>query len=446
LVHDGLTPFREVKVLAAASVHSFRPAGLISKPYWTFDITESNARANRAELAVEMTDLIRRSISDRLQARSGQVFVSLSGGIDSRSVAGFLRGLVPDPNRIVGITYHNGPRVGDNDADAAEVVARRLGIGHVVISGYDGNLVALLQRNSDLGQGIARFNEEGNAWSTVAPLLWKDGDGVLFVGDLFPHDVRRRAMRTVPEVLNGVAEMQRSSAIAWFLNRFDSKSSAAIATEWDAHFEAAVARIPADDNPLDIRARVYVEHWLGRQATMWREYMLMPDIRVANPYLDRNLLDFVGALPRHLRHKEGGVYMEAVDGALPGLADIPTAHGGWNAPDWGRELRNAAPELKATLRESSSLLDELVPPEVIASLLDSGLGAVTRGRDNVLGASRQFVKRAPTLRRVARAVKLRTRPLEKKHVSWQRLAIDLLVLRGFLDPRRFMATHSASRR
>jgi hypothetical protein len=183
VVHGDLTPFVGIKKLQPASVYRFSGDDETVRRYWTFNGEEEQTRQEPAELQKQLIDLMRSSVERRVR-EPGDIYVSLSGGYDSRAVAGLLVEAVDDRRRIRSMTYHHGPQVGDTDAGAAAAVASYLGISHEVLEGHRGDIVETILANAEASQGLANFCMEVDFWKTVGPLLAASPDNALFVAEI----------------------------------------------------------------------------------------------------------------------------------------------------------------------------------------------------------------------------------------------------------------------
>jgi hypothetical protein len=183
-------------------------------------------------------------------------------------------------------------------------------------------------------------------------------------------------------------------------------------------------------DPRVAQDHLYLDQRLSNTLMMWREFFQTPHVRVANPFLDNTVVDFVESLPASLR-SEKVLYRRALTAAMPDLFQIPLSHGGWNAPDWAKELRASAGQIRDLL-ETPSRLDELIPPEAIARLLGPGLATSTARRDDMTAGLKALARNSTPFRRLVRAVQPRVRPPLRRRRPWERLLLDLLSLRLFL--------------
>jgi hypothetical protein len=329
-------------------------------------------------------------------------------------------------------TYHHGPLVGDTDAKSAGNVAFHLGFRHEVVEAFRGDITKVIAANSLGREGMANFCSEVDAWTTLAPTLSASDQNVLFVSEIPGMAVAPRG-GTPESVLTSVG-IDPIDTIEYFLQFLDSATSSALRAGWAARYEHLLKQAASYADPREGHDRLYLEQRLPNTHMQWRERFQMPHVRVANPFLDNDVVDFVRALPIELRANKV-LHREAVAEAFPDLLRIPIAAGGWNPPDWASELRDNAAAIMELI-QAPSRLDELIPPEAIIRLMETGLAAKTARRDDMNQRLRTLVKRSAPVRRLVRAAKPKVKPAVRGSRSWARLMLDLLSLRSFLSKQR----------
>ena len=427
--HGGLTPFAGIGVLERAAVHSFTERGRNSDSYWDYEFGEESEPVREPDLRGDLVNVLRSSVKRRLPAGQGEVFVSLSGGYDSKSIAGFIAGAIDDRTRIRTFTYHHGPEVGDTDSGTATLAAATLALHHQRVEGYRGDLPSVLHANSSFGQGMANFCTEIDAWQSLGPVMAESDQNVLFVGDRF--DVEPPRSDTSAALL-AQADVFPISTIEWLLKGLDSSSATVLREGWQAAYEALAARIPSEQDAFDRLHFIALDNYISDTLMLWRESFQMPYVRVAIPYLDNEVLDFMSRVPGPVRMD---TYRDAVAEAFPGLFRVPAVDGGWNAPDWPRELRRHSSSIRHMVLSVPSRLDELVPPDVILHLLETASGVSATGSDEMTATFKSLTKRSTLVRKLVRAVKPRVKRSVPIRRSRHRVLLDLLTLRGFLSDR-----------
>jgi len=124
----GRTAYRHIHRLPPANVLTISSAGASVRRYWQLDIPEPVHYRDRGRYAEQFTELLSRSIGDRLPA-AGRVGISLSGGLDSGTLAACTVGVAADAARVIAETKYFDRLIPDDEKHFSSLVARRLGIG-----------------------------------------------------------------------------------------------------------------------------------------------------------------------------------------------------------------------------------------------------------------------------------------------------------------------------
>lgn len=431
VAHADLTPFAGVRKLKPASFYTYSGSHEKVEQYWRFNGSGGDHRQEPAEARQHLIKLMRSSVARRL-GESGEVFVSFSGGYDSRAVAGFLGEIIVDPGRVRLLTYHHGPPVGDTDAGAAAAAAAQLGFRHQLMEAYRGDLVATIEANSVAGQGIANFCMEVDAWQTIGPTMSANDENVLFVAEI--PGMGPTPKGSTPESVLASVSLFPISTIDYFVSQLDPDAGESLRRGWGETFARLLQLASSHRDPRIGQDHLYLDQRLSNTLMLWRECFQMPYVRVANPFLDNDVVDVMLGLPVEYRSQKL-LYREALSETFPDLFSIPVSPGGWGAPDWAKEIRSNVGQIRDLLR-SPSRLDELIPPSAIIRLLESGLAAPAAKRDDVVAGLKTMVRNSAPLRRLVRTVKPRVKPPVPRRRSWERLMLDLLSLRGFLATTR----------
>jgi asparagine synthase (glutamine-hydrolysing) len=427
VAHSDLTPFEGIRKLRPASLYRFDGGSMSVDLFWGHSVVEEAGRGT-AELKQDLMKAMRKAVSRRVDDY-GNVFVSLSGGYDSRAVVAMLAEVIDDKERIRSFTYNHGAPVGDSDATVAAAVANELGLSHELIEAYQGNLIETLAANSARGQGVANFCLEVDAWQAMGPTMATSDEDGLFVADIPGMAVAPKGGS--PESVLASVDIYPISTVGAFLSLLDPEGSAALTAAWGEGYAQLLEQAASHEDARVGHDRLYLDQRLSNSLMLWRECFQMPFVRVANPLLDNAVVDLMLSLPVELREMKV-LYRQALAEAFPGLFAIPTSAGGWNAPDWAREIRNHEGAIRNML-DSPSRLDELIAPEAIAGWLDFGLARQTARSDDMVARLKRTVRASAPLRRIVRAVRPRVQPPVRRKRPWGRLMLDLLSLRGFLS-------------
>lgn len=176
-----------VRALAPASILEHTDGETTIERYWKPDFESSSTDGYIRDLI----DIYQRAIQDAATTLEGNVGVWLSGGLDSRTLAGVLAKNRTDDGSLTAYTYDANPRGGGNPALAAEV-ASHLDMGFQEIEHTPDQFLSVMDDAIDRTDGMVR-------WTTFLPLsatygLPDDTDVMLEAagqGGLMGHHLRR---------------------------------------------------------------------------------------------------------------------------------------------------------------------------------------------------------------------------------------------------------------
>lgn len=120
------TVYRHVKRLAPAHVLTISDAGATVRRYWRLEIGEPLYFRDRRIYTERFLDLMAQSMADRLPA--GRVGISMSGGLDSTTLAASAVRATGDPSRVVAECSHFEMFEDDQEKHFSSLAARHLGI------------------------------------------------------------------------------------------------------------------------------------------------------------------------------------------------------------------------------------------------------------------------------------------------------------------------------
>jgi asparagine synthetase B (glutamine-hydrolysing) len=164
-------------------LHKITDLKIVSEKYWDYIFTNEYENKSEAELSNELNRLYLQAIKRRVKDKKN-IFVSLSGGHDSRGIAAMLKECVNDENNILGFSHNFGENIKDTDADIAHRVAESLKIPFKLFNSYEGNPLHTFRYNAEYGQGIAYFCIESDGWENINKEFEKNESSILFVGDM----------------------------------------------------------------------------------------------------------------------------------------------------------------------------------------------------------------------------------------------------------------------
>jgi asparagine synthase (glutamine-hydrolysing) len=120
------TVYRQIRRLAPAHVLKFSDAGAATRRYWRLEIGDPLHYRDRRQYAERFLELLSLAIADRLPA--GRVGISMSGGLDSTTLAACAVRVMGDPARVVAECTHFERLMPDEEKHFATLAARHLGI------------------------------------------------------------------------------------------------------------------------------------------------------------------------------------------------------------------------------------------------------------------------------------------------------------------------------
>jgi len=406
-VYGGRTVFEDVRVLARASLHVVSHRGVSSSTYHAFRFDGAASRRHPTDLRDELRHVLLAAVARRCVG-ADEVYLSLSGGNDSTALLGCLTHLGHEGVRC--FSYAELPNATGSDAAVALRVAATAGVEHRVLPAFDGDLDRFLDRNVELGECRANLCLEIDAWDRLRNEVPRNA--LVLTGDSWFGWSRDDELPTAAAVLAAVpifdSGMLRSSGGLFDLGEacasFDDERHRLIS-------EASHA------NPHDTRDYLVLDQRLCHLLLPWRE--LFPGLLVRNPFLDREVLEFVTRLPLSYRLGER-LFKETVYDICPELFGIERAS--YAGDPWGKVIIGSRSTVEAELRAASAI-DRWVSPqgglELLASLVDSrafdktgragSLGVQTLARNGTHGhfprpafvSPFQLLLRILTLRRFA---------------------------------------------
>jgi hypothetical protein len=387
----------------------------------------------------EWIELMRGAVRRRIETlRPSKVVVSLSAGHDSRGLLGLAVDAV-GAESVETFTYHHGEVIGDMDRDLAAELARIAGVRHRVIDAYEGDLPQLIRYNAMSGAGVAHFCDEGDVWRGIQKRYESSG-AVLFVGD-------RQSMHfSLGRPPNGedalvVCSVNPPWVIEWFLDSLEPSVAEAIVLAWGSQFEALANALDRSSEWETRLHEAYLQQRIPYTLNLWRELFCSQAIPAVSPFLAADVMDFVLGLPRHLNDEDAGMlHSAAIWKAFPKLGEVAVSRGGWNAPNWGDEVRRHATQIREGLHSETSPLDALVPIETVLGLLnqvEESRGSLADAKRGLRWAARKWVKRTPLLQEAARQWKMK-RWASGKSVNKDQLLRRLLCLRSAVAQRQYV--------
>lgn len=327
-----LTLLRDVKCLPNARLILYRAAGdqLALDSYWTYPYAEPAAwRESEAELGEALYTHLRQALKRRLRG-ANKILLPISGGLDSRAMAGLLAGS-GFSGEVLAYSYGQGS---SRDVRYGRAIAKTLGYRHVTIPTPDDFITRHLE------EAAWRFDAEWSAelnwgprYSHLHPSLGNtQGYRVLsgMFGDLilgegaFVGEYRRLGGDTPQSV-------ERLLEVFFKCNQEYCPQAVTRSLFQQADAEAAYAAIQAIAyntlQPFSAQRPFFAlnrSEFLHRQRrhTATVAQSVEYDRRVITPFLDRDVVDFATRIPYPLLCGKT-LYKHMIRDHLPAVAAIP---------------------------------------------------------------------------------------------------------------------------
>ncbi len=175
------TVYRDVRRLPPAHLLTFFESGSESRRYWRLAIDEPLYLGERRLYGERFRELTQRAIADRLS--DGRVGISISGGLDSTTLAACAIDVLRDPARVVARTFRFDRLMPDNEIFYSREAARHLGIELSEVAtddlAYDPNWRDDAAQTAEPDAGIVHGggNRRLNAQMADAAPVWLYGEG-----------------------------------------------------------------------------------------------------------------------------------------------------------------------------------------------------------------------------------------------------------------------------
>lgn len=121
------TVYRAIQRLPPAHALEVKSGGTRLRRYWRLDVAEPLYFRDRRLYAERFRELLATAVNERLPSR-GKVGISLSGGLDSTTLAAFAVSGVGNPSSVVSECVHFERSIPDDEAHFSTLAARHLGI------------------------------------------------------------------------------------------------------------------------------------------------------------------------------------------------------------------------------------------------------------------------------------------------------------------------------
>jgi Asparagine synthase/Glutamine amidotransferase domain len=422
------TLFASIRRLGGGEVLVAEPGRIHVEAYWSYRLSERGDGTRPRDLEEELGSIVRAAV-ERDAGEPDRTIVFLSGGVDSRSIAGVAQEAARRQGKQARtVTWASPETRPRSDRDVAHAVARALGTRHQSV--------------------VRQVSAWGRRLTGVTYLL----DGLTDVPAFHPHE--HVVMRDL--VAGGaVAVLRGDECFGWegpvasledawlslnlrsprLLRHAGGVVRAPTGARLAAAAEAALAeagRPFEGEHPDNAKDLLYFRHrlqsYLGSAA-----YLKQVVLDHRAPLVDEAVLDFNARVPAALRaHK--GLFCRAAARLAPELFAIPLARRG-NLEDWGLLLSCRSPvrrHVEAELADRESGIWELFDRDALLA----GLPPI--GPSPETAPSARLTRAAKTVAHAALhlAPSVERRVLTRSHragLRFEQLCLRVLVLKAWHD-------------
>jgi asparagine synthase (glutamine-hydrolysing) len=431
-IYNSRSIFEGVRPLERASLHEVTPHGLRTTRYW--DTRHRPARTPIRQLKHEMAELLVKGV-ERCLYDHPEVFVSLSGGYDATGIVGILHhGL--GVNDVHCLSYVHGEVQPGSDAWVAAQVASHASYGHEVLQGFSGDLPRHILDNATFGHAQRESVDEVEAWKAAAGTFAVAERPVLLTGDntfaLRPHRL------TTPQEALASAFVQPFEVLQPFRRYLPDGLYDRLEALYHEDQQEMLASYPHATDLYDLRHQLYVDQRLTHHHMPWRESFAGRFVTVRQPYLDKDLLEFVTTVPRNLLRGKR-LFRQTITAMYPHLFTLPRAARSDARIDLDEAFTRQADAVRALIDSHASKLDDLIPPDVILRLLERLVADHRQNRYTkvakpltLAGQAKAVLKKSGVASGINDRFGYYRRPNPPRPISASRLLMRLLVLRTAL--------------
>jgi len=335
------TVYRHIQRLPPAHVLVLSATREAVQKYWSLDIPQPVYFREPREYLAQFRELVSRAIADRMP--SGRVGISLSGGLDSSTLAALAVKATGDPARVVAQTRYLSRLIPDNEDYFSALVANKLGIEHALLEADKAFLdwswlehtgqapePSLSVRNTERGKSI-----ENEMLGSAKVWFYGEGPDNALTFEWRSYLRWLKNSRKWPELGHAAVQYFRSKKTREWLQSL--RSVLPIANSKQSQFRMAVPPWLDGDliKKVDIHRRVgrasgvSTHPWRPRamasfNSPIWQHFFEQLDPVLAgtrldwrHPYLDLRVLKFLLAVPPIPWGRRKLLMRQAMHGYLP---------------------------------------------------------------------------------------------------------------------------------
>jgi asparagine synthase (glutamine-hydrolysing) len=359
---NDLTVFEEIKKLERSSLHKIVNFNIKSEKYWDYSFTNEYENKPISELTEELHHLYLQSIK-KIIVNKQNIFISLSGGYDSRGIAAMLNNILDKDINVICFSHNFGNNIKDTDAGIARQTAEMLGYTFKLLNSYNGAPFHTLKNNAILGNGIARFCIEIDAWEQINKDFEESENSILLTGDMYDgtyeafHGNVKRALEKV--------FIYEPAFLKVYKNYIKDDFYGELYKNWEYEYNKIVDSLSSYDNIVNLHDYLYMDQVIPNIYGNARECFQYPFIETAAPFYDNDIIDFIQKITPELRDRKK-LHKIILESKYPEIFNIQFPTGGWgNGPDWINEIRNFSDEFINNINNHKSKLDDLISPKAI---------------------------------------------------------------------------------
>lgn len=322
------TLFQGIRLLPPGSILLYHQGKVTIENYWQLRYLDNSDGYPADHYADELAGLLRKAVQRRIKGEN-RFGVLLSGGLDSRLIAVFVREL-----QLPLITFTMG-EPDSKDVTIAHAVSRELGSSHNFLRLRPEDLIRYAPEAVWLTDGMYNCLDSQILW--IADKLREKIDVVLEgiqLLDGFYHfweipllrDKRRNIRRDIKFIKRIFSPFLQESPIRP-MEKLRSLFSPDYYRKikdypWSSFYETVLNR-PDEDWPLYDRLDYHFVTQRLRRFTSYGSFLLRSRVEVRSPFLDRELLDFFISLPAKYRSQDKSLYRKILINMAPDLVKIP---------------------------------------------------------------------------------------------------------------------------
>ena len=365
-IYNGRTLFQEICVLERATVTEISSDEISAEIYWHYTFNSEYENIPAKDLEVELNELLIKSIQRRIKKRD-KIYVSLSGGYDSAAILGILKYSLKVDD-VITITYGYGDIKKKSDVHVAKLMAEDCGYEFKYVSVFNDDLLKFLKENACLGQGTANICDEISAIDDVMDELGNSPDNNIFFGD--------ECFGWVDEPLSSKSDSFKALRVYDFENMTLLKKNLSPAffshlqNELTSDYADVLNRVPDFEDYYDTKNYFYLDQRISHVMTSWRDFFYSPYIRIQNPFLDNEILEFMKKIPKIHRINKS-LFKSTVTKNYPEIFKFKRAVASQAIPkSLSTSLLHQNIPLLKNLLKGNNVLDQYVLPDAIKKIMN----------------------------------------------------------------------------